>query len=1370
MEYSVFRDYCKAENSEDEEVNDDLQSRLYAEIYYASNETKNVDTKSNIKLETNTVDNQLGKNAIASKTSDFNDASVRSNSSSDCRKTSTSNESADNSALIEKNSRSDGKSIYTLKETESCKNTRNKDDFNSPHKKVLRKPEENIEYSKNNKQLTMCHNVEGSKNVFDCHSTSVIEEDVKPEVKSNIVEESKSLQHKNNETKTATEYSNQNFTMHNIDNKNRKYQEAVCNEANVNSIFKKYEFSKSLINKLYREKYENLKKKLEEIEEEKENNLTQRGQAGVNIERNDGNQLQQKSDKYMEPANEVETDTRYKILSRAEKMQKVASCEEITVISSESESDSEESILEVPIPPKPQPPVINLQDSEASDDDTDTNQECSFIIESENELVKKAKKKSSKANKDSSNAVPAVDPNNDASLVEDIMLNCTQVQKGASSLNEIMEMSKTVQSQQCLDKDTRPCTKHKSVIESETPTESVSKSSKQLLSTKHKDNTSESQLPPKTVTNSNVVYERDKNDSIDFTEDVTDIMNFHEPIEIYPSRKRCRENDDEPSTSVNQASDIVNESKRSKTSNEQCKDKGKPGQDSWEEYFFRPASENLKAFYNETSGHENFDFREMQKKMSKDPRLWAILDEDLMPDLAKRHRYWNIKCNNCHQQGHQRHNCPEPYKPVRCHMCGTQGHTETRCPQKMCLTCGRKQGTFRKTCEICSTLYCQTCNAIGHKSIECPDLWRRFHQTTRTSEINIPDNLLEVMKPADLLYCCNCTKRGHDSSTCNEYRWSQHFPTPAFVSDYVGGPEYEVPINATEDVIPLTRKKKKRNTTFLEGEDDLDSSAVIYSYGTFFTKKADTGQEITRKLNNDQIRHRLTHLIKGRISPTFLDHLTKLIKFEIRIYYDSRKELMIRVRSITKCTQHLTEIFVFWLKLEAEDEHLDIYVNLPRGTRKMYKLLTEKVKELDKSFPDPNSLCKKINRLRAETSGSVSQALVSLQSTLLKQYHTKPTFSKQVRKLKRVMNVLQNSPLSEIAIAQYLNIIVLYNKVFLPRTLTSIELKNFLREYYKPVKNVPYKEKENKKTKKQKKQESNAFKKFIIDLQKFNNTRLTKNKCKETSNNEACSSKDVQTQDKPVSTYVPVMEKDQVNSNQTDVQAVTYNAENVFTEALNVESNVTESASTCFHQDLYPINSMELQCDQSIVHNNEMTNAVQYYPETFTEPTYANAPSEVDPNLSCSTVTIPPESNTKKPKTVNLNNLIVIDTNNLQQEQHQEQRQEQDNNTISTQSSTTKKKKSKKAKKAKQDPQDSSKVSANQVTAHTDASIEITANRIINEALQFNTPYMNKAVEEVRKRIEDKNLKQEHINTLQRLINLENDHRKYVSSFCNYLH
>lgn len=45
------------------------------------------------------------------------------------------------------------------------------------------------------------------------------------------------------------------------------------------------------------------------------------------------------------------------------------------------------------------------------------------------------------------------------------------------------------------------------------------------------------------------------------------------------------------------------------------------------------------------------------------------------------------------------------------------------------LQCGKKQGTFRKTCETCRILYCDMCNAIGHKSTECPDLWRRFHQT-----------------------------------------------------------------------------------------------------------------------------------------------------------------------------------------------------------------------------------------------------------------------------------------------------------------------------------------------------------------------------------------------------------------------------------------------------------------------------------------------------------------------------------------------------------------------------------------------------------------------------------------------------------------
>ena len=94
----------------------------------------------------------------------------------------------------------------------------------------------------------------------------------------------------------------------------------------------------------------------------------------------------------------------------------------------------------------------------------------------------------------------------------------------------------------------------------------------------------------------------------------------------------------------------------------------------------------------------------------------------------------------------------------------------------------------------------------------------------------------------------------------------------------------------------------------------------------------------------------------------------------------------------------------------------------------------------------------------------------------------------------------------------------------------------------------------------------------------------------------------------------------------------------------------------------------------------------------------------------------------------------------------------------------TKKKKSKKSKKAKTDLDDSLQVTEDQAT-NSDGNIVNKAQTVIDEALAFSLPHMNKAAEEVQKRITNNNLKQEHINVLQRLINLEKEHQTICEFF-----
>ncbi|XP_071858904.1 uncharacterized protein isoform X1 [Bombus fervidus] len=1394
MEYNVFRDYCKAENSEDEEINHDLQSRLYAEIYYTSNDVENMDEKSNVKLETiDTAANRLRTDANTSKVYGFNDI-PRKNDVGSCSETYIKNESENNSASMEDDSKPDITSICIKSTTETLsKDVTNKSIPSVPYVKTLKETDENIESAKNNRQLT-CHNIEINN----------IENNVKPEIKDENEEKLETVQCLNNET-TANQFTRLNSTKHDDDKNSEKCQRIACNETSNDNILKKYEFSKSFINKLYLEKYEKLKKKLQEVEEEKERSLKEKEQEKINIKENQQRQFIIEYDSHgTKSVYETETDTKYEILCRTDKLQKpINYCEEITVLTSDTESDSEESILEVPIPPKPQPPIINLQDSDENSETTssnsDTDEESSFIIRKKNNLVENVKTKDSIIDQESDSSTSVIDCTNDETATEDIMLNCTEIQKGASSIKEIMEMNKKAQSDQYNNKDRNFCEKNKSIVRNEIHTKDFT--SPDMLFSNDKHNTFEFQSPSKIVHDKDVLYERDKSGSDNFADDVmvSDFLNFEELTsnrkncfvedvmvsnflnseelttykkshpeedvmmssvlhskEMTPNKKRHYEDDNEPSTSVKQRRNTDSGFKCSKENFEQHNSNDNSNRE-WEEYFFRPMSEKLKAFY-ETQGQENFDIKEIQSKMSKDPRLWAILDEDLMPNLFKHQRYWYMKCTNCHQQGHQRHNCTEPYKPIRCHMCGTQGHTETRCPQKMCLTCGRKQGTFRKTCEACRILYCNMCNAIGHKSTECPDLWRRFHQTTRTSEINIPENLSEVMKPADLLYCCNCTKRGHDSSTCNEFRWSQHFPTPAFVSNYTSELQYEYPAceNTNEDVIPLTKLKKK-GVTFPSDKVDLDSSGVVYSYGTYYTKMPN-GEEAKRKLLTLDIHpSHIAGLLKGRISPIFLDELTKIIKFEIKIYYNIDNELMIRVRSAVHLPQYILELFLYWLKLHDEDKLLDITINLPRRTKQLQKFLAKKLHEFEQNLVDPNYICSQIEELKTSmttikdlaVSFSVAKKIIDYRGDLMKVYQSKPNHTHLVRRLKRAVKHLKKISNTEVYMSHYLNIIVLYNKIFVPRRLTDIELKRFLARYYKTsVKKKDGKKNEAKKLKKNeakklKKNKLTPYKALMNSLREYNKEENTTNK------SDAYSSKDIEAQTIQIPSIVSTEHIPTNNIIQSNDQDVTCNTKNVFTETHTAEKNFTEFT-----------NDTTQSSHNQDISSNQMTDPIQHsniVTIPFQKSTHTNVSSRTTKNVPCAKVK-PSGNNKEKHSETENSNDKEEKTSNLQEQ----------NNTINSEINVTKKKKSKKAKKAKLDLENSLEIIENQETG-SDTSLENKASEIINEALEFNLPYMNKAVEEIRKRINDKNLKQEHIDTLLRLINLEKDHRKYVSSFYNYL-
>ena len=1390
MEHNVFRDYCKAENSDDEEDNCDLQSRLYAEIYYGSNNIENLDAKEIIKVETPAVDNeQLCEKANTHKAPDSVDGSAKSNFDGSRTGTNVTNDSMDNSILPQSYDKSNVETICASNEIKVLP-ADDKNNLNIPRIGVLNEDTQgSIEFATDNKESVVSHNVESTKSNSDLHivhdtNTPAVEK-LKTEEESK--EELRSIQSLNVENATTTIQSDIDPEKRNIDN---NIEEEACIKPKVDDscdIFKKYEFSKLFINKLYLKKYENIDKRLQEFIEEEEKCLRDKEQEQMNIRENEEKQRREKE--------QMEKDTRYSVLATSAKAPKAnIDSEAVTLLSSDTDSDSEESILEVPIPPKPQPPVINLQDSDEGSDsvnsDNEGSQDCFIITQIKDKLTKEKKKKTRVGKGDSHTTSLNQKSVTDAlvaPMTEDIMLNCTEVRKGAKSLKEIVEMRKDAQStsEKCSDKDKGTNKKNKSVSVSELYNKSLSKTDKlSLLSVNDKDSNVQFQLPLETVNNRNIVYERDKSKSVSFANEVT-VTIFQNPKEPSSSRKRYHEDDNEPCTSAKQRKTSDDENKHGKSNAELCEDKNKMEKGSWEEYFFRPMSDTLKTFYNESRGQENFDVQDIQSEMSKDPRLWAILDDDLMPNFS-RQRFWNMTCNNCHQKGHPAHSCPEPRKLPRCHICGIEGHTESRCPQKMCLTCGKKQGTFRKTCESCRTLYCEMCKAVGHKSTECPDHWRRFHQTTRNSEISIPGNLSEVMKPADSLYCCNCTKRGHDSSTCHEYRWSQHFPTPAFVSNYTDEPECQNPSYIyikSSDMIPLSKKAAKkmgklRHVSFPTGNDIPQCCQVLYAYGSFQTKKQN-GEEVLQNAPGPVVSYVKTFL-QGRNSTAMLDKISKLVKFEVKVFRNPHKVLMVRLRTVLNMSKYLLEIFLYWFQLSDEDKNLHIDVSLPRGLKNMQQFLTAKWQALQEPVQEhPKDIHKEIQFLKvsmanihdANTLSSVSRKIVELEGKLVIMYHMQPKLSTLVARLEQVIKRLnktekkaKNGVIPDLKFGLFFYIIVLYNKLFLPRTLTDPELRSLFDSYTELQINENNKGKENKGSKKQNRH-CNLFEKFVKDIQLHNlrsgKQEQWKEKSASTSNNTKQLPQDAQTQGVQIHATTP-------STTAYSSSSIQYheNAPNLFADDIPFDCYNTQGSSTDINT-VYPIEVIQLPRGQrDIPISDPLENPVQKADRR-----------SLSHNLIPISTKMSARAGTSS-QNIQKAHLSSVPCTEIRPEGIREKQQETINNSSATVKSSTsqendttsgaKKKKSKKEKK-KQISEDKPQSSENQV-GNAGLSLESKAKKVINEAAAYDLPYVNKIVEEVRKRVTDKNIKQEHIDMLQRLINLEKDHREYVSSLCNYLH
>jgi len=178
----------------------------------------------------------------------------------------------------------------------------------------------------------------------------------------------------------------------------------------------------------------------------------------------------------------------------------------------------------------------------------------------------------------------------------------------------------------------------------------------------------------------------------------------------------------------------------------------------------------MRHFYSDSWGGENFDVSELQKTMSDNPADWHVVEADVIPHCRSRCSDRSKKCNNCNSWGHFVMFCPHPKKPTVCILCGMRGHEKQMCPTPMCLNCGEPSKKYIESCIKCVVTkklhLCSICNKVGHPSNVCPNIWRKYHSVTSIEGLSAACSEIRY-KPQRDQWCPNCAQRGHQFHECS---------------------------------------------------------------------------------------------------------------------------------------------------------------------------------------------------------------------------------------------------------------------------------------------------------------------------------------------------------------------------------------------------------------------------------------------------------------------------------------------------------------------------------------------------------------------------------------------------------------------------
>lgn len=272
-------------------------------------------------------------------------------------------------------------------------------------------------------------------------------------------------------------------------------------------------------------------------------------------------------------------------------------------------------------------------------------------------------------------------------------------------------------------------------------------------------------------------------------------------------------------------------------------------------------TDEMYQFYNEvntTQFRETLD--DIMQKIPDDSN-WRVNRTDRITMIGQnsfrrgKSRYFDKnRCGNCKQMGHLTRHCPDPKKPLICNMCAARGHLRHACPNASCLRCSQPSYEFTSNCFHCRKLNkinCLECGAPGHAKQNCPDQWRRYHQTIEPGGVFQPNDHDEIHKSEWEMSCPNCAKEGHSLHRCRGFRPSSNpFPVLKVVS-YKEPPRLdpEEPLISTKKDLKkwlrAERKAKKRKN--LGGNEE--ESPVLAKKLKFLAH--DDGDDLAARIMRD---------------------------------------------------------------------------------------------------------------------------------------------------------------------------------------------------------------------------------------------------------------------------------------------------------------------------------------------------------------------------------------------------------------------------------------------------------------------------------------------------------------------------------------